>query len=586
GNPTLVYVATPNGQTADWLGSHVSTSLTGAAELAANLRTAAGAPADPRDLLPSSIASSQAFGYGLNVVAYRSAPASSVARFAIERSDTRTRQVVVYNSSSANSSAEPGRHYIPVVGVLVLEPGQSRQEVTVPINAEAMAALRGGSLSLEVEELTDRGQKPLHLLLEPQTPASGGSAPPALSGFSLTPGSNGEDATLRFRADSNADTSALKSLRLSISRRPSADSSTVETSQILDILDARPGNGQTPAAHNAVPGALALDNDQRANSQIGTQLELLFTAAAGEPSVRLAAPALAWQSPLQLDSERTLQFSQDTPFTLWRADNGTSPVTFGIQGGSQSLTLLRDATGGSSGSINPQNALSGDPLTGWLASEGLAVGSRTVVDGLPLAGTSWTPTATSNGQPLALLDLSQDGNQITARFSGGITAVFGLQGTGQAPSPTPIRPAVQVQRLAGYGNSLGFYALDDPITGMVDGLRPGEAGYLKKALARSEASGLLLSADALPAYRATQRYTDLPLDPNRSYGALLLVDGDRSRLYSSFAAANPGGVAQVINLGTSRTGLVLGFEDLPATSGDADYNDLVVNITNISVPLF
>lgn len=41
----------------------------------------------------------------------------------------------------------------------------------------------------------------------------------------------------------------------------------------------------------------------------------------------------------------------------------------------------------------------------------------------------------------------------------------------------------------------------------------------------------------------------------------------------------------MINLGNSRTGLVLGFEDLPARSRDADYNDLVVNITNVSVQL-
>lgn len=39
--------------------------------------------------------------------------------------------------------------------------------------------------------------------------------------------------------------------------------------------------------------------------------------------------------------------------------------------------------------------------------------------------------------------------------------------------------------------------------------------------------------------------------------------------------SNPGGVVQMISLGNSRTGLVLGFEDLPATSGDADGNELL-----------
>jgi hypothetical protein len=208
------------------------------------------------------------------------------------------------------------------------------------------------------------------------------------------------------------------------------------------------------------------------------------------------------------------------------------------------------------------------------------------VDGLALTGTTWTPTASRDGQQLALLGLSQEGNQITASFAEGVTSVFGLQSTGSAPTPTPIRPAVQVQRLAGYDNSLGFYALDS-ITGAIDGLLPGEAGYLQRALARAEASGLLLSPGELPAFGAAQLYTDLPLDPNRSYGALLLVDGDRSRILSTFAAANPESVAQVISLGTGSTGLVLGFEDQLANGSgcDADFNDLIVQITNVSVPV-
>ena len=607
-NPALLYVRTPAGQSVSWLNTNVriaapaDTAPTAAAVPAAPRLAAGSAPADPLDLLPTTnpIAARQAFGDGLTLVGYRSNPATGCARFAIERNSSSRRQVIAYASSSANSSAEPGRHYSPVAGLLVLEAGQNRQEITVPIASDAFARLRGAGLSLAVEELADLGQKPLHLLLAPAAIDPAGAtapaaaraatvaAPPVLSGFRLTPASNGAGATLSFRADSNASHGgdALESLRLSVSRRRNADSAASETSQTLEILDARPGNGQAPLAYNAVPGALALDTDQRANGQIGLLLELRFTAANGEAAVSLAAPALQWQSALQLASDRTLQFSQDVPFTLWRADSGTAPVSFGLQGGGQSLILLRAATGGSSGSINPQSALSGDPLTGWRATEGIAIGARTAISNLALAGTAWTPTASRNGQALQLLGLSREGNQITASFAGGVTAVFGLQGSGQAPTATPIRSALQVQRLARYDNSLGLYALDDPITGRVDGLRPGEAGYLQKALARSEASGLLLTADMLPVYGASQRYSDLPLDPNRSYGALLLVNGDRSRLYSSFSAANPGGAVQVVNLGNSSTGLVLGFEDLSATNGDADYNDLVVNITRVSVPLF
>jgi len=605
GNPALIYIRIPDGQSASWLESQVSLGAPSALLEAGQVRRGAliaSAPlvigdalgdtvADPPFLpFTSPIAASTDFGEGLTLVAFRTAPASGLARFAIERRSTSRRQVVAYGSSSASSNAKPGRDYTPIAGLVVLEPGQAGQEITVPIDSAAFALLRGGSLSLLVEELIDQGQLPLHLQIAPAAAVAPGgadvAAPPVLSGFELVPTTDGTGASLRFRADRNGGSQALDHLQLTVSQRASASSLAVVSSQTVSLLDAMASSGGPPPAYNAIPGALALDNDQRHNDQISARLAVSFTALAGQPAVSLVAPELQWQSSLQLQPDFSLSFSNAAPFTLWRADNGGSgPVSFGLQSGSQTITLLRDAVAGSTGSITPDSALSGDAIKDWRTTEGLSVGSRGAVDGLALAGTTWTPTASRDGQQLELLGLSQEGNQITASFAEGVTSVFGLQSTGSAPTPTPIRPAVQVQRLAGYDNSLGFYAIDS-ITGMVDGVNPGEAGYLQMALARSESSGLLLSSKVLPAYGAKQVYTDLPLDPNRNYGALLLVNGDRSHIYSSFAAANPGGAAQVINLGSSSTGLVLGFEDLPATNGDMDYNDLIVNITNVSVPLF
>ncbi len=167
--------------------------------------------------------------------------------------------------------------------------------------------------------------------------------------------------------------------------------------------------------------------------------------------------------------------------------------------------------------------------------------------------------------------------------------MFGQQGTVRAPSPAPILPSVQVQRLGRYDNSFGLYAVD-AVTGLVDGLAPGDEGYLQKALARSESSGLLLSSDQLPDFGQQVNFDDLPLDLNREYGMLLLVEGDRNRIYSSFAAANPDGAAQMISLGNGANGLVLGFEDQSIASGsgftDSDYNDVIVTIRNVTVPLF
>jgi hypothetical protein len=128
----------------------------------------------------------------------------------------------------------------------------------------------------------------------------------------------------------------------------------------------------------------------------------------------------------------------------------------------------------------------------------------------------------------------------------------------------------------------------DSITGAVDGLNPGESGYLQAALERSEAADLLLEASELPAFGQERTYRELALDPNRQYGVLLLVNGNREQLFSSFAAANPGGAPQMMSLGSDSNGMVLGIEDLSVIGGrsDRDFNDLIVKLGSVNVALF
>ena len=355
------------------------------------------------------------------------------------------------------------------------------------------------------------------------------------------------------------------------------------------MLDAIIPSGQTlPPAYDSVSGAVALDTDERHNGQILPMLELNFKAEADQPRLSLLAPELVWNPKVQRLDIDSLQFSQNGPLTCWRADSGSGLVTFGLQAGGTALTLLSDASGGSDGSINPDNALSTNPSLGWQSTEGKAVGSRAVVEGLNLLGNDWTPTASRDGQALQLLSINIDGNQITTQFSGGVSGVY-WQAIGSAPTPTPIRPAVAVQRLAAFNNSLAFYVVDS-ITGSVDGLNPGDAGYLQAALQRAEQDDLLLDASTLPAYGATATYTDLAIDTNRSYGVLLLQNGSRSTIFSSYSDANPGGVTQMVRLSNENNTMVLGIEDLAVagnnSDSDDDFNDLILNITNVSMPIF
>ncbi|MCP9789043.1 FG-GAP repeat protein [Cyanobium sp. Maggiore-St4-Cus] len=592
-NAALLYVAVPSSQTAltasgenVWLASHVG-AVGPQAPAAALLAEASvsGEPADP--LLPRAIASEVDLGKGLRLLSFNALDPSDAVRFVLERSDASGRRVVMYTTTSVNSNAEAGIHYTPVVGLVIFEPGDSRQEITVPIKLEAFQRLRGGRLSLQVYDMPDVGQKnACHLLIQPAAQDDG--APPVLSGFELTPSARGDGASLRFRADANGSSSTLDSLRLTISQRLTADAREPVSSQTVSVLDAIASSGSQVPAYDAVTGALALDNDDSHNGQISGHLELNFSAANGQPTVSLAAPALQWQTPLQLSADFTFRLLPDVPLTLWRSDTGSEAVSFGLESGGRSFTLLSNASAGSEGSLDATKALD-DSAFGWQSTEGKAVGSRAVIQGLSLAGTSWRPTATQEGQALKLLDLRVAGNQITAKFAGGVSAVYAPQATGSAPSPAPILPSVQIQRLGRYENAFGLYAVDS-VTGLVDGLAPGHERYLQAALARSESSGLLLSSDRLPDFGKQVSFEDLPLDLNRAYGMLLLVDGDRQRIFSSFAGANPDGAAQMISLGSASNGLVVGFEDQSIALGsgptDHDFNDVIVTIRNVTVPLF
>jgi len=128
----------------------------------------------------------------------------------------------------------------------------------------------------------------------------------------------------------------------------------------------------------------------------------------------------------------------------------------------------------------------------------------------------------------------------------------------------------------------------DSITGNIEGLNPGDTGYLQAALARSQGEGLLLDSKTLPAFGGSATFNTLPLDTRERYGVLLLQNGDPAVMFSSFAAANPYGATQMVSLSNSSNNLVFGIEDLSAVGGysDSDFNDLIVRVQNVSVALF
>ena len=582
-SPALVYVLNPEGATnANWLSTNVT--INSAAPSSTSLRAALAAPLGATDSssespIPttSAVHQSVSFGSTLTLTSYRTKASDGLARFSISSSDTSKPRALLYAISSSNSSAEPGRDYTAIAGVAVLAKDESSFDITVPIDSEAFSQLRNGTLSLRVEEISYSDQlESIHLLIEP-TPAPDGGLPPVLSGLSLSLDSSGSTATLELRADTH--NGSADAFNLSIARRNSADTVAVIQRQLVLINDFKPVPGDLPPAYNLQN----LDHDGRPNQQVQTSLLLNLKPTGNDPLVSLLGPELNWQTTVQLLNGNQVRFQQDAPLTSWRADSSAGLVTFGLQSGSNKLTLISNAQGGSAGSLNSNNA---NGATSWQSTEGKAIGSRSITDGQNLKGSDWTPTASRGGVSLALLNLAVDGNQVTASFEGGVTGVF-WQADGNAPSLLPAPVSVEVQRLAGYNNSLGFYSVDS-ITGMVDGINPGENGYLQAALARSQEEDLLLNASTLPAFGATATFNSLPLDTRERYGVLLLQNGDRSVIFSSFAAANEGGATQMVSLSDSSNSRVLGIEDLSVAKGlgDNDFNDIIVKFQGVSLGLF
>ena len=281
-----------------------------------------------------------------------------------------------------------------------------------------------------------------------------------------------------------------------------------------------------------------------------------------------------------LSPDQVLAFTRPTSLALTRADNLSGAISFGLESLADAHvdTLLANAAGRSANALSYNSVVEGN----WLASEGQALGSAAAVPANMAAGL-WLPTATINGTPLALEKLQADGNSALASFAGGYQVTFTLGGSRSIATGNIVDDvAVTVKRVAEFNNGLAFYEADQRTGNIsVDGktLAPTDAGYLQGALANARLAGLVLDAGRLPAF-GKQGVFDLPINDTKSYGLLLLVKNDPNTLFSSFAAANPGGAMQVVSLGSPGGGVTFGVEDTLVTSGlsDRDYNDLIVTL--------
>jgi uncharacterized protein YkwD len=120
-----------------------------------------------------------------------------------------------------------------------------------------------------------------------------------------------------------------------------------------------------------------------------------------------------------------------------------------------------------------------------------------------------------------------------------------------------------VQSEAAYQNRVGFYTVDDALTGRVGTLLPGDAGYAQAAIGRAVTSLNSISG------------TVVANNQNLTGGTILApyIIANGVETYFAYIGANTDKVDHIKLLGDNR----FGFEDLVG-GGDRDYNDVVLNI--------
>jgi uncharacterized protein YkwD len=120
-----------------------------------------------------------------------------------------------------------------------------------------------------------------------------------------------------------------------------------------------------------------------------------------------------------------------------------------------------------------------------------------------------------------------------------------------------------VQSDASYKNSVGFYTVDDALTGQIGNLKPGDAGYADAAVKRSVA---LIDSQSGTVLTTTKQLTGGSI-----LAPYLVVNG--SQTYFAYIGANSDKIDHIKLLGDNR----FGFEDMFG-GGDRDYNDVILSI--------
>lgn len=148
-----------------------------------------------------------------------------------------------------------------------------------------------------------------------------------------------------------------------------------------------------------------------------------------------------------------------------------------------------------------------------------------------------------------------------------------------------------VFREATYNNEFGYFLVDD-LSGSIDGLYPGEPGYLAQVLAQATiifpSGSTAYTPDVTVPFQGGD-YVAFFLIQNSTLANLIANNPNNSLsgspiAFFSFDEMNPDGIDHFIGFRNMEDNLTqFGFEDLTG-GGDADYDDIVYNVKSTLIP--
>jgi cytosine deaminase len=214
----------------------------------------------------------------------------------------------------------------------------------------------------------------------------------------------------------------------------------------------------------------------------------------------------------------------------------------------------------------------------------------------------WLPQAKlDDGTPLTLSWLQHSGSSLTGEFrlsmreankNPELNSLLGktFQLSWTLPSPGVNtraqngEMAAVIMRSTPQPIDIGFYEVDDPLTGMIDGLSPDQPGYEQAALSIANQSKLMLD-DPLIGHPLNKRIvTKLEqMNPSQSYGVVVTGLKQTNQIFTSYTAPKDGMLYPFKSFLLSKNRVAIGLEASPFAR-HGDYADLLLTLPdNISM---